>query len=79
MQSDLPLRRARRPRGRGHLEVRRSQPPRPGDRVMILYDPQKPRHARIDTGGQRGSTMGWILTGLGLLATLGVLTAVDIV
>ncbi|MEU9831689.1 hypothetical protein AB0D67_09110 [Streptosporangium sp. NPDC048047] len=46
---------------------------------MILYDPQKPRHARIDTGGQRGSTMGWILTGLGLLATLGVLTAVDIV
>lgn len=55
-------------------------PPRPGDRVTIIYDPQKVRHARIDTSGQRGSTWGWILTGSGLLlVTLGILSSLNIV
>lgn len=57
-----------------------ASPPRPGETVTILYDPQKPRHALIDTGGQRGSRMGWIVTVLGLfLAALSVLTALDVV
>ncbi|MEV4176029.1 DUF3592 domain-containing protein [Nonomuraea sp. NPDC049709] len=57
-----------------------ANPPRPGDRVTILYDPQKLRHARIDTGGQRGSTMGWLVTGSGLLfVILSVLITLNIV
>ncbi|MEV1001844.1 DUF3592 domain-containing protein [Nonomuraea sp. NPDC050202] len=57
-----------------------ADPPRPGDRVTILYDPQKLRHARIDTGGQRGSTLGQILTGAGLLfVTLSLLITLDII
>ncbi|TMR20255.1 DUF3592 domain-containing protein [Nonomuraea turkmeniaca] len=57
-----------------------ASPPQPGDRVSILYDPQKLRHARIDTGGQRGSAMGRILTGFGLLlVTLSVLITLNIV
>ncbi|SMC85765.1 Protein of unknown function [Lentzea albidocapillata] len=56
-----------------------TNPPQPGDRVTILYTPQKPQHAVINTGGQRGSTMGWALTAVGLvLVTLGVLAALDI-
>ncbi|WP_433499728.1 DUF3592 domain-containing protein [Sphaerimonospora sp. CA-214678] len=57
-----------------------ADPPQPGDRVTILYDPRKRRKARIDAGGQDGSAMGRILIGLGLLLTaLGVLSALDIV
>lgn len=56
-----------------------TNPPQPGDRVTILYAPRKPGHAIINTGGQRGSTMGWALTAFGLLlTTLGVLTALNI-
>jgi hypothetical protein len=60
-----------------HGEV---SPPQPGDRVTILYDPRKPRHALIDTSGQRGSGMGWTMTAFGLLlATLSVLAALNII
>lgn len=47
------------------------RPPQPGDRVTILYDPQKPRYAVIATSGQRGLILGWIVTVLGLLCVLG--------
>ncbi|MFC5818696.1 DUF3592 domain-containing protein [Nonomuraea harbinensis] len=57
-----------------------SRPPRPGDRVTVLYDPAKQRNARIDTGGQDGSTMGKWVVGIGLfLITLGALTAFTII
>ncbi|WP_020542408.1 DUF3592 domain-containing protein [Nonomuraea coxensis] len=57
-----------------------SRPPQPGDRVMVLYDPEKPRNARIDSGGQDGSAMGRWVVGIGLfLITLGVLTAFTII
>ncbi|WP_055478141.1 DUF3592 domain-containing protein [Sphaerimonospora mesophila] len=56
-----------------------AHPPQPGDRVTILYNPRKPRKARIDTSGQTGSAMGWIVIGLGLLlVALGVLSALDV-
>jgi hypothetical protein len=56
-----------------------ASPPQPGDSVTILYDRRKPRRAVIDTSGQRGSTLGWLLTGLGLvLLTMSVLSALDI-
>lgn len=55
-------------------------PPEPGESVTVLYDPDKPRRAHIDTSGQRGSAMGWALTALGLfLGALSVLTALDII
>ncbi|MFG1944882.1 DUF3592 domain-containing protein [Nonomuraea sp. NPDC048826] len=57
-----------------------SKPPRPGDHVTVLYDPEKERNARIDTGGQDGSTIGMWVVGIGLfLITLGVLTTFRIV
>ncbi|MFF4614776.1 DUF3592 domain-containing protein [Nonomuraea jabiensis] len=57
-----------------------SRPPQPGDRVMVFYDPEKPRNARIDTAGQDGSSMGRWAVGIGLfLITLGVLTAFKII
>ncbi|MEV0592438.1 DUF3592 domain-containing protein [Nonomuraea cavernae] len=57
-----------------------SKPPQPGDRVTVLYDPDRQRNARIDTGGQDGSTMGRWVVGIGLfLITLGVLTAFEII
>ncbi|QYC37809.1 hypothetical protein Nocox_00865 [Nonomuraea coxensis DSM 45129] len=47
---------------------------------MVLYDPEKPRNARIDSGGQDGSAMGRWVVGIGLfLITLGVLTAFTII
>ncbi|MEV0363099.1 DUF3592 domain-containing protein [Nocardia fusca] len=56
-----------------------ASPPQPGDSVTILYDRREPRRAVIDTSGQRGSTLGWLLTALGLfLLTMSVLTALDI-
>ena len=56
-----------------------TNPPQPGDHVTILYTPQKPGQAVINTGGQRGSTMGWALTAIGiLLVALGVLAALNI-
>ncbi|SIS03901.1 DUF3592 domain-containing protein [Micromonospora avicenniae] len=55
------------------------RPPQPADGITILYDPRKPHRAIINTSGQSGSSMGWILTALGLfLTTLSVLTALNI-
>jgi hypothetical protein len=57
-----------------------SKPPQPGDRVTILYDPENQRNARIDTGGQDGSTMGRIVMGIGIfLITLGALSAFNVI
>lgn len=55
-------------------------PPQPGDHVTVLYLPHKPQRARIDTGGQRGSAVGWIVMGFGVLLTvLFVLNALSVI
>lgn len=50
-------------------------PPQPGERVTVYYDPKKHRNARIGTGGQSGFEMGWVIFGFGsLLTAVGVLS-----
>lgn len=57
-----------------------SRPPQPGERVTVLYDPARERDARIDTGGQDGSTMGrWVVGIGGFLVTLGVLASFGVI
>ncbi|MGN9907561.1 DUF3592 domain-containing protein [Phytohabitans sp. LJ34] len=56
-----------------------TNPPQPGARVTILYAPEDSGRAVINSSGQRGSTMGWTFTALGLfLVTLGALSALNV-
>ncbi|WP_165970160.1 DUF3592 domain-containing protein [Nonomuraea terrae] len=51
----------------------------PDERIEVLYNPQKPERARIDNAGQRGSTMGWIVTTMGVFVlAVGVLGFLDV-
>lgn len=53
--------------------------PQRGDRVTVIYDPRKPQRASINTREQRGLSMGWQVTALGLfLLVLGVLVALNV-
>lgn len=60
------------------IEVRSSfaveKPPARGELAPVVYDPRKPERARLDSPGQRGTRLVWIVILVGTsFATMGAL------